>query len=113
MPISVGALVLRHERGTALTLRLRPASPQKPVEWTVAAEAEWFVKDFGFTNARNLEVSWEPPDALPASNILIGAYSSTLRITQLTPTRAAITTGQTVPVRVQIENQERGPLAEG
>jgi hypothetical protein len=111
--LSAGALALRHERGTPLTVRLQSIDSEKPLQWTVPAETEWFVKDFSFTNTPSLQLSWEPASAVPASNILMGAYAAKLRITQLAPVRAVITAGQSVPIKVQVENQGRGSLAQG
>jgi hypothetical protein len=118
-PATAGVLALRRPAGAQIKTRLTPIGGGNSLALTPPIEKPgeklggWLVQDFNFPGATGVEVDWTPRDALAASNAWLAVYPAQLQLTQLSATRAIITTGETATLRVEVKNAGRGKLAAG
>jgi len=117
LPISTGALAVRNAGN--LRLRVVPDSGEAPVEFAVtnstptSGPAEWLVEDFNFVKANTVELDWDSRDVETGSSVWLGSYPSNPRLVRISATRAVVTAGDTLPLRIEVRNDGRGKLAAG
>ena len=117
-PSPVGVLAFERKSGSAFRVRIKPQGGGAPIEWTEpeldhAAAAAWVARDFSFPLAAGVEIEWEPKEALASQRLLVAGYPARPRVTALSPSRALITAGDPVTLRVAVRNEGRGKLGEG
>jgi hypothetical protein len=117
LPAPIGVIALSYPLKGPAKLRLRP-DKGAALEFDLAAssgspgEKAW-LKEFSFPEAREIEVDWEPREALSSERIQVAAHEPRLRLRQVGALQAVNYAGQPLPLRAEVINLGPGKLATG
>jgi hypothetical protein len=115
--VPAGVLAARLAPGTRLTWQSTGTNPIKGFGWRPTPDEHspqttvWAVRDFAFSNAAGVKLTWEPAE--PAPKIWLAAYPARCEVTGLNVSRALPTAGESVPLLVEVKNTGLGALRAG